>query len=340
MGNTIQKTASRQTEIDIMRCICILWVVAFSHLTDYTPYPVSNPPVFFATRIMLASMFFVSGFLNSKKQFLNYKDCFRYYLTRFSHSYIPLFFACMAAYAEKILIHDWLFQNMKVFIRTLFGVSCIVTPAPATLWFICTILIFYALTPFLIWKYDLKQMLFKSLGAYALMLLLHFVFHLFDDRVLLYFPIYVSGLFFNMLLPVLQNKKIKTAGFILCACCVVVLTLTGWNHTKNYFFQFATAAFGIPLVYLIAKGFGKIRGVSRFLAFLGKAGMSFYLFHRQIYSLLQYFFGKTFSPWFAYLVALPVCILLGILIDFLLHRLMKAVDTLFGKLRIPSGKVS
>ena len=42
-------TQKRIPEIDIMRCICVLWVVAFSHLTDYTVYDISSPPVIFST---------------------------------------------------------------------------------------------------------------------------------------------------------------------------------------------------------------------------------------------------------------------------------------------------
>ena len=333
-------TQKRIPEIDIMRCICVLWVVAFSHLTDYTVYDISSPPVIFATRIMLAAMIFVSGMLLGKKDISKFSDCLLFYKSRFFHSYIPFLIACLAALLEKLTIHEWLFKNNTVFIRTLFGISGIVLPAPSTLWFICILFLFYAFTPFILWKKTWKSMLIKCLCIYALFWILHLIFHIFDDRVLLYFPAFVLGLFYPYVIKLFQKKAQAVITFLLCAVLIIAFTVIGWNQKQNLFIQFPISVCGIPFLFLLSRGIGHIKFVSNFLAFLGKSSMCFYLFHRQIYLLLQHFFGETFSLAFAYFVALPVCIITGILLDLAIKFLCKKLEGLFDKLCIPSRKVS
>lgn len=315
----------RNSTIDILRFVTVFWVAGVTHLLYYAQIHVADfhPSLSFLTKMMMTALVFISGFLNGKKSFTDIKSVGLYYKKRFLHTHVPLIIASLLMYGVYLITQVWLFKNMKCFILTLFGLSGIIRPAPGTLWFILMMLVFYLLTPLFPYPRKTSLILLKSAIVYAILIAVHYRFKLLDERIIMYFPSYILGLLLTGI------KLSKRRSMIILSVSIAVTAVSAFyiaGLTENIHINSVLLPFTVPVILAFSELLSRIPRLNKVLAYLGSISMSVYLFHRHVYILLHYYLGSDFSVPFAYLVALPLCIITAVIINRLLSLLTRPSD--------------
>ena len=179
--------------IDLLRAICMVWIVCIWHIRDYLP------GIFFSkahmdaigegiTMVVLMIFTLISGFLMSKYSFGSINDVLNFYKKRFIRFY-PLYMVAVSCF----YLFD--FYTFRTTIKCLLGVALFNNSAPFTLWYMCMLMVFYALTPILNWKFCSVR---SNIIVAVVLLLILFVLWLSDIshfNLVLYAPAYIIGLF-------------------------------------------------------------------------------------------------------------------------------------------------
>ena len=302
----------RDTIIDLIRAIGVLWIVGFYHLSDYTVLTLQAPVYGFITRGVLTSFTFVSGILLGRKSYSTKEEIVRFARKRILHLYFPFMIACLVAVAEHFLIGTYLFRSTSNAILTVLGLSSIILPATPTLWFVCMMFVLYCFTPFILHENNMRCTIARCVGLYVVLWGIHLLTGLFDERVLLYYPSYIAG-FLMKYVPDKHKKQFPISFMSLIGW--IVLCSIGWTSPDLFVVQLLVSLLGIPVVYTLAMILNKSKPISQFLGIIGQSSMCIYLFHRQVYSFLCYIIGGQFSNVFAVCVAVPFCIVCGYLIN-------------------------
>ena len=262
---------------DIMKAICVIEIVAFWHMFDYTSINADN--VMFGndlTSAVLAAFTFSSGFFLGKKQV----DVRTFYKTRLKRFMLPLLAS---------LLVFWLFGNisLKTMLLSTTGLSCFIPPMAPTLWFFSMIILYYLFTPFFL--YGIGQMnktdriihiLISSFLVYAVFLLLGV-----DERIQHYFLFYTLGMLADMeCVRSISSVNIcyKIGGGIVWLVCSYVGVPV-----------FITDCLGILILIFISEFIEeKANEKSKLLLCkISYASMFAYLFHRQFYQIAKRLFA-------------------------------------------------
>ena len=171
---------------DIMKALCVIEIVTFWHVLDYTPLVYSKVPWGEQLTFTALSAFtFASGFFLGKKQI----TALQFYKSRLKRFMIPLLVSVLAFYFLHL-------TSLKAVCLAPVGLSCFIDPMPLTLWYFSMIILFYWITPLLLWKVwtmpsveRMINIIVRSVMIYLMMVLLGV-----EERVQMYYFFYILGI--------------------------------------------------------------------------------------------------------------------------------------------------
>ena len=300
----------RLTYIDVIKALCMLYIVAFHHLQEYcTSFPhleewIRN----FITTAVLGAFSLTSGIL-SAAGFERSSGTGEFYRKRFIKSY-PLF--CTAAIClyllNRISVVGYVWNVRQLFL-TITGLSPFFPPMASTVWYMGMIMIFWLVTPMMCRGRDVSRILY-TLGIWIAFYLL-LTFAGMDSRVFIYFLPYSAGVFSRKCRNGITGSVAKQA--VLSAICFVFVMLLCREGLLNELTgQTAAALSGAIAVALVCAAISGLLGTreKRVFKLLNDISMPAYLFHRVVYFLLMTAIG-SFSLLTAYFLALPLCLIVS-----------------------------
>lgn len=269
---------------DIVRTLCAIHIIVFWHGVMYF-YPNSlfikfGAPV---TTVALACFTFISGLFCRMPN-----GILAFYKSRIKRLYIPFIFS----YFLLIIIG---FNNYSLE-NTLFaltGLSVFLGGQPNTLWFVCMLIIFYAISPLLIYMIKKSPLLsiVIVLASYCLLIL-----PTLDVRILYYFPFYVLGL--SLSPQSLAMSIVKKDNIIIIFLsnvlifCLVVLFLKYCNSNSvmiNILTNLLLGISGITILLFISQKLSYINIIQDICNKFAYSSMFAYLFHRVFFFICIYF---------------------------------------------------
>lgn len=269
---------------DIARALCVLWIVGVWHITNYMHSQNIIDTISqwaLVTHIALAGFTFISGFFLGKKKL----SALQFYKTRLKRFFIPLL-----ATSLILSVFGW-FDSPAQFILTITGFASFFGKMPATLWYFAMLIIFYLLTPLLLWKAEGKpvEIIARALVVYAIFYLLN-IYGYCESRLLLYFPYYVAGMCLTMdnVVSLVTNKVYTVSSIVLLA---VSVCLTGGYNVMGG----GKILLGVYLLMVITYNMEKYLhpAVNHLFSRIAYASMFAYLFHREGYGVFQFYEVKT-----------------------------------------------
>lgn len=297
--------------LDCSRALCMLWIVGIWHMQEYMGLNFQNPITKNVKAGVLATFTLISGYFIGKNKFEGKENILRFFKKRFLRIYPLFFLSCTAFYVMNLLFHASFISSFKQYLLTIAGLSCIITPAPLTVWYVSMLLFFYAITPLIMcWK-PFSAKIFAAACSYGIFLTLALL-QISDKRTALYFPFYAAGL--------AASNKLKFSdknNWILLAASSILFFALSANELKfgGQFMQILICSAFVVFIFEIGKLCTKANLLVKLLNYVCYASMSAYLFHRQILGVTYKIIGQ-FSVPLAYLIILPATIFLAYGIQF------------------------
>lgn len=306
---------------DAARAICMLYIVGFWHMQEYTSYGFYSVVTHALTRGVLATFVFISAYWAGQKKVDNISAVITYCKNRLLRIYPLFFLSCTTLYLIHIFWQkDYIVSHLQ-FIRTLLGVSFIISPAPSTVWFINMIFIFDIIS---LWVNYFKSIRVKFILCIVIVLcvfvLKNFV-SIIDERILIYCPIYCIGLLVSCVRQISEEVNY-------CKLSAAIILGVGlvWFSEKNLIIDILVAITFIVMILEIGKILSKNKLINRFLSVISYSSMCAYLFHRQVFYAV-YRKSGPFSVGFALLVMLPLILIIAF-----------GLQSIYDKLAIKSRK--
>jgi peptidoglycan/LPS O-acetylase OafA/YrhL len=304
----------RSLSIEFLRAGCVLYIVGFWHLMDYTHGFVGydNAVTVRLTVTVLGLFTFLSGFLIAQAPMqLRAAELKCFYTRRLLRIY-PLYLLALLAFWALGL------ADRGTALKAALGISMVYGPPPATLWFITMILVFYLIAPLLIALRERPARFAAAcLGIFALAGVLGHAASG-DIRIAEYFPAFALGVRWTS-----QGRRRSThaawwaTGAAAAACA---LSLAFPADPQFSLTASPMATFGALAVFLLADRLplpsngGLVRAVEK----LSYASFAMYLFHRVVYKGLHALFDPVSSAlglaWLL-LVCLPVVIAVAAIVQ-------------------------
>lgn len=292
---------------DIVRSFSILWIVAFWHIFDYVE-PRSWQQFFLPiTYAALVSFTFLSGLFLGKKE-MKFSV---FYINRLKR-FVPLFGLSVVLFRYFHLI------STKQMILTITGLSSFILPQPLTLWYFSMLIVFYLVTPFLLYKLnifsnsrDYKLFIIRALVLYLSFLLLSCLGFL-DNRLLIYYPIYILGIVFpleklnyvwrNRLALVIFGSVIMFGGFL------IYLHIGTLIQLGRLFMGFG----GMMVIFSLSSMVERcINSTGKhIIETLSYISMSTYLFHRIVYLIMKHLYSVE------YLSSIEILVMILVMLSF------------------------
>lgn len=267
---------------DIARSICVLEIVAFWHIFDYIEPVEWKYDVEFLTKGALACFTFLSGLFCGKKE-MNFR---KFYLSRMKR-FLPLLAVALILFC---LSNKTSFMSAAL---AIVGLSCFTPWQPLTLWYFAMIILFYWLTPVLLYskkgRCQQSTFLFRVILCLLVFVICDIYFSI-DSRIIVYFPFYIIG----VLVPLGMLNKIQKIKAALLITGVVLLCIAYFISLPLVYDMIS--AFGGMLVILFVSSILEKWGgiISTIASFLSYISMSAYLFHRIVYSIIKRIFHQEY----------------------------------------------
>lgn len=322
----------REYRFDVVRVVCMTYIVAYFHLYGYV-YSQGQPPFSIAIAHACLGLFtFVSGYLLGGK----------YSFGRQGNSGIWLF------YKKRILriiplfllasLTLWLI-GLNDFRATLNGLLCLspfVDPKPMTLYYIPVILWCYLVTP-LISRCGIRWRMISCLNLFGLLIIARFFFPSVDARfvfdVFFYFVGIVSASCFDWKLNSSSGKAVKV--IVVISFVILIVAAIPYSLLNSNSSQMAVGAIGVFAILFVCEGIGK--RLNRGIAFVSYASMACYMFHRFFYWEAESLWNpsNTFVKWL-YMAGLvyPIILLLSYFIQKSYDIIVKREKLMFWSLII------
>lgn len=305
----------KSLSIDLLRAVCVLYIVGFWHLMDYTHGFVAynNAATARLTVIVLGLFTFLSGFLLAQAPLrLRAQALQRFYTKRFLRIY-PLYLLALLGFWAVGL------ADRGIALKAALGLSMAYGPPPNTLWFITMILVFYLVAPLLIALRDARlRFLLASLALFALALLAGRAASG-DIRIAEYFPAFALGIHWAGRGRGASMGSASWASLAAIAACALSLVIAG-----NPQFSLAAAPlamFGALAIFLLAARLPLPRdgGLAQAIGMLSYASFAMYLFHRIVYKGLHALVDPA-SPTLGLLFLLAVCLPVVIVVGYVVQK--------------------
>ena len=301
----------RNVTFDIVRALCILWIVGFWHLKEYFPqYTLTNRIGEDVTYAVLATFSFMSGLFLGKK----YKGVLPFYRDRIKRFGVLLFLA-----AFLMALGGWM--NWTSFLLVMTGTSSFVPPPVKTMWYFSMLILFYLFTPFIIYNLKDGVLLTSKLKCYralfflVILILFSFVVQM-DSRIIWNFVFYSFGL----IIPIENVEKILKKQYVFgVSICLAFL---------SYFFKLDSAIlfsfFGLIAIVFLSDLLRKIEchWLNNVFSRVSYCSMCAYLFHRHVYKSFTIFFkssdGMNVFLW-------PIMLVSILLIAFMIQKIYDSI---------------
>lgn len=306
--------------IDSIRALCVIWIIAFWHLDDYINLDFNTPLGDFLTIGCLASFTFISGYCLGGKKIENKEDWLVFFKRRFIRLYPLYVIACVLIYIMHLSLNINYIKSTEQFVRSLLGMSCIVPPAPSTIWFVNCILVYYAVTPFLLcWKNTKKKILVAMLLYLSVWALVFWGGA--DERLGFYFLFYLFGVLFAQK-KLIDNKNNLYSLLVAIVVFMVVGSVSVYWQMDNTFLRMLLAGVLVIILMEIGKVFDKSKRIRRGLYYISYSSMCAYLFHRIILGLIFYYYPDV-PVWGVYCILVPILFVLCYYIQRTYDRMIR-----------------
>lgn len=320
----------REYRFDVVRVVCMTYIVAYFHLYAYV-YPQGQPPVSVAMAHACLGLFtFVSGYLLGKKYSFGQQgnsQIWPFYKKRILRI-VPLFLIASLAL--------WLI-GLNDSMATLNGLLCLspfVDPKPMTLYYIPIILWCYLVTP-LILRHGMRWRIICCLTLLGLLVIARFFFSSVDARfvfdVFFYFVGVASVPCFDWKLNTSSGKVIKVV--VVLTFAVLMVAAIPYSLLYSNSSQMAVGAIGVFAILFVCEGISKwlfedqetnsAKALTcRIIVIVSYASMACYLFHRLFYWVAE----SLWNPSDASVKWLYMAGLLYTIIIFLSYMIQKLYD--------------
>lgn len=189
--------------IDVIKCICIIWLVGLWHMSNYTSYEgvfahyILNDYGSCLTKTSLHLFTFFTGFFTNVYFSTGNHNSVGFYIHKLKKTYILFALSAITLYFIPNPWDGGSWMSFSQLAFSLFGLGIIYpTPAPNTLWYMNMILFFYIIAPLL-----LSSSYLRSIGKVLTVFIMAAVIlklsggAVFDGRFFWYFPTFILGLF-------------------------------------------------------------------------------------------------------------------------------------------------
>ncbi len=319
--HTVSAPSARSMGVDLLRGVCILYIVGYWHLIPYTTAlpGYANWLTEGLKYVALATFVFCSGYLLAGRQVsLDPPGLWSFYRRRVLRIY-PLYLLTLILFGLVGL------ASLEQVIDGALLISMFSPPAMPTLWFITMIMLFYLIAPPLIHFAD-RPGLAILIGCVLVAALIaqHLLVKHIDLRILIYLPVFVLGILYRrrpavpaflerwrwallaLLIPTLMLSRIGNEWSVTGALTIVPLALLG-AATPFVFAEGIASRLHAPTI-----------------AFLAYASFGLYLLHRLVFkAVIALYFPEQGWDQVIYLLtlALPVSLLLGYVVQRAYDRL-------------------
>lgn len=272
----------RDTSIDLIRALLVVYVVAYLHLGGYLgdgSLHVHWSTVAY-TNLVLGAFTFISGYLlGAWKGSLTRSTLLRFYTKRFFRIY-PLFVVALLAFVAL-----WLTDGLSA-LKAALGVSMFFPPAPMTLWYIAMILPFYVLAPLFVVP-RISRAIVAGISLWFVMLFYGLFLQTIDARVLTHFAAFVFGIIYRRL--DLRSNLGTRVGPVLAAFAVahLVAILSLGNPLLEDVAAIPSVILGSILMVQVADRYFMALGATPWVVSLSYVSFSAYLFHRVVFEVLK-----------------------------------------------------
>ncbi len=312
----------RNSGLDLLRGLIIVYIVGFWHLSNFVALPEPhNYLTWPLTKICLGTFFFLSAyFAGSQIVVDSWASIRRFYWRRFIRLY-PLFLAAV------LLFYFLGLTPANTALKAALGVATLVGPPPLTLWFVCMLLLLLFLTPAFVLALDrLRWPFYLALfiAVYGALSAYYYATGLLDEQLLVYMPVFIIGL-------AVARKRWKTpagAWRLLLPCLLVLSAVIAYLITRGEPIDPVTSPpiIDLPMValgaYCLFMAFRAMRfrgrSLRRSIYLLSFASYCMYLFHRPIYMRLTavwYPSSGRAQAVYLFLVGLPLVILVSLAVQ-------------------------
>lgn len=274
MGDT------RSLAIDLVRSASILYIVGYWHLFDYTrSFPgYQNTATHRLTILALAVLTLISGYLSGKKLIRSTGDVASYYVNRFFRIYPPFIVA-------SILFHLYRISSTSSLVKGAAILAMFLKPAPATLWYVSMLLLFYVLAPALL-------ALSRRVRPYGVMCaatvaaigVANRCSHTIDMRLALYFPVFALGVLLARHEFLLSGTRPSYLALAAIASTAIPLVRAPMIDRNIQLIPYALLGSWFVLAVAVRREGSPAR--CRGIASVSYASYFMYLFHRPLYSIL------------------------------------------------------
>lgn len=310
----------RLYSFDIMRALCMLWIVGFWHLQEYIDsIAIYNSFTYWITNGVLGTFFWISGYFIGKKSVRTKQDVNEFYKNRIWKIYIPFLIVSVAFYALHILFGINYIETRRQLVLTILGLSCFITPAPSTIWFVSLLTFLYLITPVVLQK---ESDVYRIHISLLIVLMLIFAYHFFkiDERVILFVPFYFSGIIISK-----NSMELKyiiyVIIFMLCTMMSMVLIDITMEIPPMLILQ--TVLF-IVFIYVISRILESFKFFSEFALKLSYLSYMAYLIHRIYYGIINKLFGD-FSVGGGVFVVLPSFLIIAYIAQKIYDRFISRI---------------
>lgn len=295
--------------VDILKSICIFYIVGYWHLFNYTKaFPqYSNMITARLTVIVLGLFVLMSGYLiGSKNIFFNKDDIVYFYKSKFIRIYPPFILSAIIFFLSKK-------YDVVALLKTAFPLSIFIPPSLHTLWFVEMIIFFYIIGPFLINSVnDYKKYIIFLIYFFCFMSVYFFSLNVIDMRIIIYFPVFYFGIFLSVDRNFIYKYKIHT--IVIFFIISIIFSFYCYSDVEHAFSSMPIAIVGPFLFFFLLSKSRVCIAWNNFFAFVSYASFFMYLFHRQIFKFLcdLYFPNSLFSQTlYLYLFCLPIIVIMS-----------------------------
>jgi len=291
----------RNSTFDNVRAICVFWIVGIWHILEYGFSPIEKVP--YGGEITLATLTlftFMSGFFLKRKPICNTHDVLVFYKNRFWRLYPPLFLIGILLWGI-----NW-YDSILQFFGMLTGLSFFCQPNVKTLWYISMLLLFYFLTPIVLWQKKRKERLMTACFIFILFYLLSLITHI-DNRVILFSLIYFGSLCLEDEFPELLSKQpLRTFG--ICATLIIPYLLLPIDFTDSlsYFCKIPMILGICGVVYVISTFISYNHQLTRILSKISYSSMLAYMSHRLFYVLFWHLTLNITYKEYSFIFIIPI----------------------------------
>jgi peptidoglycan/LPS O-acetylase OafA/YrhL len=314
----------RHYSLDYLRAACILYLMGFWHLFEYTGIPGdlwANEITRRAATIVLALFCLISGFLCGRSKIDGIKGLAGYYVGRFWRLYPPFLLASFLFYLMEIDTPGKLLDG--VLLITMFNKN-----APRTLWFVDMLVMFYAIAPLFLWARD---KVFTCLCVLAAVLAAaadyDLMTHLLDLRLMLFLPCFVTGILFAHKTPKL-TLTLALVLAVLWGASLWLTTFISFEGLRDSPLQIPLGVVSAIILFLAAYAFLDKVKAPGVIGVISYASFFMYLFHRPLYKSIKPLLADLSVP---VRTVVLICVVLPVLIG-LAYGLQKAYDAVVKRL--------